>query len=545
MRALLQRLWQNPAATIRVLIGALIVNILGLASSLYVIQVLNRYLSYGVNATLLTLTMGVLIAIAAEFAFRNIRLRLAQEIAGESDERLGTGVFGLLLTARTNALETRPPGERVELVRGVENAETALGAANIVALSDLPYSFLILLVLYLLAPRLALIAALFIGIAIVVGWIGHRRLQGPIQELSAVSKRVSSMLGATVASGDVIRQFGGQAMVMDRWAEATAAARELRAVVAARQTSLASLGAAIQGLMTVAVIAAGAPLVIVGELDTGGLIGANLIAVRALLPFTRFMHLLAAFGKADESLAAAQRFAAIPVEPADGTRLPVYRGGLELCDLGYQGAEYPTPLFAGLSLSLQPRGVVAVTGRNGSGKSSLMRVIVGLLEPSAGKVLVDGVDLRQIDLSWWRHQVMYLPQELDFLEGSIRENFRAAQPEIDDLQIRSCLERAGMLPFIDGHPDGLDLLLVGGGRNLAPGLRRRLGLARALAVDGSLVVFDEPTEGLDRQGAEVVYALLIDLARSGRTILVVTHDAAIRRGAQTVLDMDALVRESA
>jgi len=86
---------------------------------------------------------------------------------------------------------------------------------------------------------------------------------------------------------------------------------------------------------------------------------------------------------------------------------------------------------------------------------------------------------------------------------------------------------------------------VGGGRNLAPGLRRRLGLARALAVDGSLVVFDEPTEGLDRQGAEVVYALLIDLARSGRTILVVTHDAAIQRGAQAVLDMDTLVRESA
>ena len=529
----------------RVLIGALIVNILGLASSLYVIQVLNRYLSYGVNATLLTLTIGVLIAIAAEFAFRNLRLQLAQEVAGESDERLGIGVFGLLLTARTNALEARPPGERVELVRGVENAETALGAANIVALSDLPYSFLILLVLYLLAPRLALITALFIGVAIVIGWIGHRRLQAPIQQLGAASERVSSLLGATVACGDAIRQFGGQGVIMDRWIQATKTAGQLRAAVAARQTSLASLGAAIQGLMTVTVIAAGAPLVVAGQLDTGGLIGANLIAARALLPFTRFMHLLAAFEKADESLAAAQRFAAVPVEPADGTQLPVFRGGLELCDLSYQGPEYPTPLFAGLSLSLEPGGVVAVTGRNGSGKSSLIRVIVGLLEPSAGKVLVDGVDLRQIDLAWWRHQVMYLPQELNFLDGSIRDNFLAAQPEIDDSQIRVCLDRAGMLSFIDGHPDGLDLLLVGGGRNLAPGLRRRLGLARALAVDGSLVVFDEPTEGLDRQGAEVVYALLIDLARSGRTILVVTHDAAIQRGAQAVLDMDTLVRESA
>ena len=529
----------------RVLIGALIVNILGLASSLYVIQVLNRYLSYGVNATLLTLTIGVLIAIAAEFAFRNLRLQLAQEVAGESDERLGIGVFGLLLTARTNALEARPPGERVELVRGVENAETALGAANIVALSDLPYSFLILLVLYLLAPRLALITALFIGVAIVIGWIGHRRLQAPIQQLGAASERVSSLLGATVACGDAIRQFGGQGVIMDRWIQATKTAGQLRAAVAARQTSLASLGAAIQGLMTVTVIAAGAPLVVAGQLDTGGLIGANLIAARALLPFTRFMHLLAAFEKADESLAAAQRFAAVPVEPADGTQLPVFRGGLELCDLSYQGPEYPTPLFAGLSLSLEPGGVVAVTGRNGSGKSSLIRVIVGLLEPSAGKVLVDGVDLRQIDLAWWRHQVMYLPQELNFLDGSIRDNLLAARPEIDDAQIRACLDRAGILSFIDGHPDGLDLLLVGGGRNLAPGLRRRLGLARALAVDGSLVVFDEPTEGLDRQGAEVVYALLIDLARSGRTILVVTHDAAIQRGAQTVLDMDTLVRESA
>ncbi|OAN55941.1 hypothetical protein A6A04_10270 [Paramagnetospirillum marisnigri] len=539
MKELLARLSRHPAATVRLFLASLLVNALGLASSLYVIQVLNRYVGHGVGATLFTLTVGVVIAVLAEHVFRTLRLELAAEIVGGDDEKLATGLFGLMLTARPTALDARPRGEAEILMRGVERAEAAFGAPNLAALADVPFSVFFLLVLALLSPPLALIASIFTAATVASIWFGQRRTVAPIKAAQAAGQAVATLVEAAGSGGDAIRQFRGASLLMRRWVQVSARARELRGQLAAQANGATSLNQALQGLMGAGIIAVGAILVVDGKLDVGALIGANLIAARALAPVVRLAQLSPSLQQAEGDLRAARAFAVdIPVEPGRGAVLAAYHGRLELRRLAYAPPGQPMPLFSALDVVVEPGGVLAITGRNGSGKSSLLRLITGLADPDEGQVLADGVDIRQLDPAWWRAQVSYLPQEPIFLDGSIAENMAAVRPGLGEAEMRACLDKVGLGRFVDEHPDGLHRRLTLGGRSLALGQRRRLALARALAVNGPLVVLDEPSEGLDRDAVEAVYSLLIELARLGRTIVVVSHDPNILRGARQVLEID-------
>jgi ATP-binding cassette subfamily C protein LapB len=538
MDELLARLTRHPAATGRLLLASALVNALGLASSLYVIQVLNRYVGHGVGGTLATLTAGVVIALVGEHVFRTLRLELAGEIVAGDDERLATGLFGLMLTARMADLDQRPRGEAEMLMRAVERAEAAFGPANLAAVADVPFSAFFLLVLALLSWPLALVAGAFASASVVFIAVSQRRTDPQARAAQGAAQAVAALVETAASGADAVRQFRAAQPLMARWHEVSARARGLRAAMTARAARGASTNQVLQGLMGACVIAVGALLVVDGKLDVGALIGANLIAARALAPIVRLAQLVDPLKQAEAGLKAARAFAAtVGVERDGGAVLAAFHGRLDLRRLGYAPPGQPMPLFSALDLVLEPGAVLAVTGRNGSGKSSLMRLIVGLAEPGEGQVLADGVDIRQLAPAWWRAQVSYLPQEPVFVDGTIADNLAAARPGITEAEMRRCLDRAGLGPFVDEHPDGLGRRLALGGRSLALGLRRRLALARALAVDGRLVVLDEPSEGLDREGVEIVYNLLIELARDGRTIVVVSHDANILGAARQVLDL--------
>jgi len=290
--------------------------------------------------------------------------------------------------------------------------------------------------------------------------------------------------------------------------------------------------------MSAGVIAVGATLVVAGELDVGMMIGANLLAARALQPVTRFAQLSEAIVKSHQAADRAKGLAALPVEPGEGAALREYSGKLEFRDIAYTPPGAPAPLFEDFSLTLPPGAVVAVVGRNGAGKSTLARLVSGLIDPDRGQILADGVDLRQLVPGWWRGQLVYLPQEPTFVNASIRDNLKLIREDLTDDALEALLERSGADRFVHETEHGLDTMITQNGMTLARGVRRRLAVARAMATGGRLVVFDEPTEGMDEEGVRQIYETLVQLARAGRTILVSSHDPQIIRGAQILIDLD-------
>jgi ATP-binding cassette subfamily C protein LapB len=524
--------------TAQLLVAAFFSNLLALAPSLFVMQVLRRYLAFGVDATLLTLAAGAVLAVLIESLFRRLRMRMAEGLTTHVDETLALAGYDLLSTARAGAVGMIPLERQRAMVLGADAIRSAYSAGNINTLLDLPFALLFLWVLYLLSPLLAGIAAVITLGIFLAGVLSGRLLRPAVARAALAAPERDVLVRSLVEAGDTVRAFDAAPFLLERWREKLSGMYGLMRGIARRQAGVQSLTQLASAVMTVAIIGVGATLVLAGELDVGMLIGANILAGRALGMVGRVAALSEPFARAAQALRVYQEFSRLPTERQEGTALAEYSGGLVLDDVAFTHPGMPAPLFESLHLRLEPGQVLVVSGGNGSGKTTLARLLTGLIEPGRGRVLVDGVDLRQVAAPWWRRQLVYLPQEPGFVAGSIRDNLLLGRAPDKENRLDEVIGEVGLRSFVDRLPGGLDTPLAEGGRNLSLGVRRRLALARALLVDGKLVVFDEPTEGMDAQGGESIYRLLNRLAEEGRTLVLFSHDPYLLRGATWFLDLD-------
>lgn len=539
MRELFRRLFSKPGLAMELVAASLFANILALAAPLFVIQVLNRYIAHGVDATLLTLTTGVLIAISLEFAFRQVRLRLARGVSVTPDERSTMAGYAVLVQAKPAVLERIPPGARSEIISGATAIETAYSSTNIAAVLDVPFALLFIFVLFLLNPIIAGIVASFVTVVFLIGTLSAYFLREPTRALLETSGPGNALVSTAIGEMDMVRAFNAGGFLLGAWEKHVRMAQGLRRFVVSRQGLLQSVTQSSTALMSVCVIAVGASLVIRGEFDVGAMIGANILGSRALMPISRFAQMGEVFAKARQSLNLLREFTKIPLEPSTGSAKTNYEGGIELRDLAFAYPNSSGPLFESLSLKLAPGTVLVVSGDNGAGKTTLARLLVGLLEPSRGQILADGLEFKQLLPEWWRKQLIYLPQEPSFLNATIEENLRLANPDIDDHGLNLVIDAVGLRRFLDESSNGFETPVTANGRHLSRGIRRRLAMARGLVTDGALAILDEPTEGLDGEGCAAIYAIMNDLVKRGRTIIVFSHDPTIVKGAAAVLDLNS------
>ncbi len=537
MKELLRRLFSRPGLAILLILAALFSNLLALAPSLFVIQVLNRYLAHGVDATLTTLAVGAVIAILLEMGFRRVRMRMANGFSAHQDERLSLAGYDVLSTASVGALATIPKGRKRSMVLGADTIRAAYSAANINAVLDLPFALLFIGVLYLLSPTLASIAASMMALVFLVGVVTGIQLAAPTRELAGAATHRERLVAAVVEAEDTVRGFNTAPFLLQRWRNFVHTSFNYAHHIAGRQAKMHSFIQAGSGLMTIAIVGVGATLVVAGELDVGVLIGANILAGKAMGPISRFALMHEQLAKAAQAMKAYSDFSRLPMERQSGTALKKYQGSIALEDLAFSHPGNNTPLFESVNLRLNPGMVLAVNGSNGSGKTTLARLFVGLLSPTRGQILADGVDLRQLAAPWWREQLIYLPQEPKFVAGTLRDNLLLGREDISDETISQALETAGLKTFLDQKPDGLDTNISETGQQLSLGVRRRLALARALLKNGRLVIFDEPTEGMDIEGSAMIYRVLNQMVEEKRTIILFSHDKNLLKGAHLYLNL--------
>lgn len=538
MLELLKRLSARPGVTTELMIATLFTNLLALASPLFVIQVLNRYVTFGVDGTLHTLVIGVLIAIVLEFGFREIRMRLAQGLAIKPDEALALAVFGTITSAKSMALDQVPPGVRRQAISGVDAIQQAYNGPNIGTVVDVPFALLFLGALYFLSPVLAFIASGFVLAMLALGLIAMYTNRGPAAQMQQVAARGNMLVGSAIDAADTVRAFNAGGYLRQAWQNHIRQAHELFHKMATSRGMMQSLNQTFVALTTVCIIGVGATYVVAAELDTGALIGSNILAARALMTVSRYAFLGESFAKARQSLGMAQQIGRLPVEPHEGAALAGYEGRISLQDLSFGFPNNQTPVFESLTVDLEPGAVLIVAGGNGTGKTTLSRLIVGLIEPTRGRILVDGLELQQVAPEWWRTQVSYLPQEPTFLNMTIMENLKTANPNADEAGINTVINAVGLRRYISETKDGFEAVIEKNGADLALGIRRRLALARALITDGKLIILDEPTGGLDAEGCQAVYQVMNQLSSQGKTIIACSHDPKIVNAAKFILDLN-------
>ncbi|MFE5367615.1 thiol reductant ABC exporter subunit CydD [Streptomyces mirabilis] len=247
----------------------------------------------------------------------------------------------------------------------------------------------------------------------------------------------------------------------------------------------------------------------------------------------------AQYHAAAEGLAAAEEIFSVLETPVPTTGSLVAPEG----EIGFEGVTVRYPGRSGdavsdVSFTVEPGETVAVVGPSGVGKSTLLNVLLGFVEPVAGRVRIGGVDLAEADVEDWRSRVAWVPQRPHLYAGSIAENVRLARLDADDAAVRRALADAGALEFVDALPDGVGTVLGEDGSGLSAGQRQRLALARAFLADRPVLLLDEPTASLDGATEAEVVAAVRRLA-VGRTVLLVVHRPALLEVADRVVRLEA------
>lgn len=277
-----------------------------------------------------------------------------------------------------------------------------------------------------------------------------------------------------------------------------------------------------------------------GELDLYTGLVILILAPEAYLPLRQVG---AQYHAAAEGLAAAEQIFDVletpDAHPGGGALLPAgapLRIEIDAVAVRYEGRGEDSP--GPVSLTVGPGEVVALTGPSGAGKSTLLQVLLGFVEPSAGRVRVAGVDLAELSRPQWRERIAWVPQRPHLFAGTIAENVRLARPEASEADVAEALHHAGAAEFVATLPLGVQTALGEGGVGLSAGQRQRLALARAFLADRPVLLLDEPTAALDGETEAAVVDAVRRLA-VGRTVLLVVHRPALLAVADRVVPMAA------
>ncbi|TVQ33588.1 MAG: ATP-binding cassette domain-containing protein [Geminicoccaceae bacterium] len=528
--------------------------VLAVAPALFVMGVYDRVIPAESLTTLISLLVGVAIAIVGEAILRLLRGRLLGRLRTRFGLLLTGGLFARLLLLPLAPVERMRMGARVQRIRQAGALRDTLAGPAAVTLIELPFAAIFIVVLALIAGSLALVPLAAVPVYALVAFILAAPLRRAAQAAARSAQAKQDFLYEAITHGEHLRLLGATPRWEERFRKLSgdAAFAGYRAqALAAVATALGQAIMAVAGLLTVGL---GALAAIAGELSVGALIAVMTLTWRTLMPMQSAFLLLprleqarATAGAIAEALEA--KGEADPLLPRRG-REPVGRGHgspnvraggvritLQRCTFRYT-AELDLALMA-LNDEIRPGEIVAVTGPNGAGKSTLLRLVLGLYRPQAGSVLVDGIDIRQHDPLQLRQAIGHVPQEVELFHGTLAQNLRLAMPTASVEDIATAIDLAGIGSLLARLPDGLQQFVGDGRSRSLPGsLTAGVALAAAYLRAPRLLLLDEAIDVLDPELTQVLHTRLAEL-RGHVTVVMVTHRPATMRLADRILVLNA------
>lgn len=518
----------------------IVTSMMALAVPLFIMIVYDRVITSRSEMTLFYLAAGVGLALAIDFALRVVRARILAYIGARIDMIVGIATFQQIIHLPVTMTERATVGAQVSRLKQFEAVREFFTGPLAGIFLELPFTLLFILVIAIVAGPLAwipvVLTALFalLGLAIIpsmrraVAESGDARAQrqGFVIELLTHMRSIK-----TGASEDVWSQ---------RYRELSARS----AVTNFRTTQVSVLVQTVsQVLMTAAGIATmgiGTLLVMAGDLTIGALIASMALVWRVLSPLQLGFLSLTRLEQIRLGLRQINQLMSLKLERQPGNvcrRYRSFKGELTFQRVSLRYLPNAEPALLGAELAVEPGEIVAITGPSSSGKSTLISLVAGLYQAQAGAVLIDGIDIRQLDIEELRAAIAYVPQTCHLFHGTIAQNLRLANPTASDTQLSQAVLEAGLLNDILALPDGFETRLTDQlQRQLPAGLKQRMMLARAYVKDVPIYLMDEPASNLDDE-AEAALCRKLQSLRGQTTVLMVTHRPSHMRLADRVVYM--------
>lgn len=508
--------------------ASLLINLIGLATPLFVMNVYDRVVPNQAEATLWVLAIGITGVFFFDLLLKTLR-GLCLDLAGKKTDLIISATLFERIVGMAMKFRPARVGSFAQNIHEFQSLRDFLASLTLASVIDLPFTLLILAVIAMIGGHLVWIPVLAFPLVVLIGWALQRPLAETMQRTMALAGERQSSLIESLAGLDAVKVNNAESERQYLWEQTigTLSRLELRARMLSSLAMNATL--LVQQLAGVVVIVLGVYQIMAGNLSMGGLIACYMLTSRALGPLTQVSGLLTRYQQARVTLDSVNQMMELPQERHADER-PLKRqslqGAIEFRQLDFHYPDQQQAALVGINLSVRPGEKIGIIGRSGSGKSSLAKLIVGLYQADAGSLLVDGIDVRQLDVSDLRHNIGYVPQDIQLFSGTLRDNLVTGARYVEDELVLQAAELAGVHEFARLHPKGYELQVGERGQNLSGGQRQNVALARALLLDPPILLLDEPTSSMDNTGEERLKQRLSAVIGT-KTLLLVTHRASM------------------
>jgi PrtD family type I secretion system ABC transporter len=509
-----------------------VINVLMLASPIYSLQIFDKVLT--------SYSLPTLVALTVLFGMLTIAFGLMDAVRSKLLLRMGhlfDRVYApVALDYQLSLIRSGRQGQPVKALDDLQEIRSTLNAQVLPALLDAPWVPLFLLIVFIIHPWLglvSLIGAILTALLLVRSQMTARQSHMVLAEGQAAS---GASLRTMARGADSLAALGMLDRLHRNWIDSRAEAWRTQLAAGGHVVTLQAAIKTLRLLLQMAIYGVGAWLVIRRELSPGLLVAASIIMGRALGPAEQ----LAAQGPAIVSaFGALRRLLGLPVAaPGTEESIRAYPAAIEIENCYALAGPQNEPVLKGVNLRLAEGHALGIVGPAGSGKTVLVKVMIGAIRPITGSAKLGGRDAHALGPTALRGLLGYLPERTDILPGSVDQNISRFEEGLGEAKSESVARLVGIDDAIRRLPKGYDTQLEEGGNPLSSAQARLLVLARALYGNPRIVVLDQPDLSLDPDGQATVARLLSELRQDKRTVVCVTHSVRLLRLMDAVALLD-------
>jgi subfamily B ATP-binding cassette protein HlyB/CyaB len=531
-----KKLWHE------VLLASLVIQLIALATPLFTQAIIDKVVVHRTQSTLIVIGIGMVVFMLFSAALSWLRQYLILHTGNRVDAVLGSAVFERLFKLPPMYFQHRPTGVIAARLHGIETIREFIAGAAVTLVLDLPFLLIFVAIMFYYSVTLTLVVlailSLIVGMSIIVAPLFQKSLQNQFQ----LGARNQAFLTEYIVGLETVKSLQLEPQLNNKYSGYLA--NYLKAGFDTKQlaNSYNTLANLCEQVMTLLVLVIGAWTVMHDRAFTiGMLVAFQMFSGRLSQPMLRLVGLWQQFQQASLSVSRLGDLMNVPSEPysvipaRDASR----KGDIQIEQLAFRYAEQLPLVYENLSLAIQPGQSIAIMGPSGCGKSTLAKLLQGFYQPSAGRIQIDGVDIRYLSANELRSYFGVVPQETTLFSGTIYDNLHMANPNASFEQIVAACKMAEIHSVIEAQPQGYQTEIGERGAGLSGGQKQRIAIARALLKRPSILVFDEATSALDGPTAEH-FAHTINALKGRVTMLFITHglpkglhvDAVYRLGPQ-------------
>ena len=520
------KIWRIPS----VLFASLAINILALAMPIVILQVYDRIIPNQAVDTFFFLIIGMLVVLVLDTTLRISRTQLLSWEGAKFDHRESLKSLNIILDADSSAFESKPSGHFLDKMHALEQVQEFYSGQSILLLLDFPFVLIYMGLIWIISGYLLFIPISLLILFLVISFITGRRLQKALNNRHTTEDRRQNFIIETLSGIHTIKSMAMESFMLRRYEKLQSQSADSVYELSRVNSVVQGIGASFSQLAVIIFVSVGSIFVIDGSLSVGALAASTMLSNRILQPglkamglWTQFQSVRLARGKVDELFSLKQE------EGGDIEKNQEISGTIKLSNISFKYPEQTKLLLDDISLEIKAGESIAISGSNGVGKSTLIKILSGFLDPTQGQILIDDIPLKEYNLEYLRSQIAIIPQKGVIFEGSILENMTLYREEQAVDQAIELAEQLGLDEIISRLPEGLDTL-VGGSSvgTLSEGVSQKIIMVRSLVGYLPIILFDDANANFDLKNDSKLHSVMKKLIGK-RTIVIISHRPSFMR----------------